>query len=289
MGKRTMQVVKFVTKDFKSPGSYEQLDYSKFGVPIEVDADPKECGQVAKGIHVVPINEDVDLKRVAFTETMILLEIAEEDIVYCEQNGVMRVRKAIPVRQVVESDDEWKIIRTVVYKNPEYACLYAQYVDKKTTAETRTAACKSPKEAYNYAYWLDKKPTAETRTAACKDPYYAYLYAVAVDKVSTAETRTAACNSPYYAYLYALGVDKKPTDETRSGACNDPYYAYMYAIDVDRGKTAETRTAACKCYCHAYLYATDVDRKPTAETKTAASKHTYWRKQYEQWEKSKWK
>jgi hypothetical protein len=51
-----MQVIKFVTKDFKSPGNYGQLDYSKFGIPIEVETDSKERGQCARGIHVVPIS-----------------------------------------------------------------------------------------------------------------------------------------------------------------------------------------------------------------------------------------
>jgi hypothetical protein len=145
-----MQVVKFVTKDLKSPGNYEQLDYSKFGIPIEVDADPKEKGQCAQGIHVIPISENADLEKVILTGTMILLEVAEEDIVYCEDNRKMRVRKATPIKQVIESDKEWKIIRT--------------------------AACKKPKYAYEYALYADKKPTEETRTAAYTDSYYAYWY-----------------------------------------------------------------------------------------------------------------
>jgi hypothetical protein len=102
-----MKVVKFVTKDLKSPGGYGQLDYSNFGIPIEVDVDPKEYGQCARGIHVILLCEDSNLDSVIFTRTMILLEVAEEDIIYCRKNGKIRVRKATPIRQVVESDEEW--------------------------------------------------------------------------------------------------------------------------------------------------------------------------------------
>jgi hypothetical protein len=203
-----MQVVKFVTGDFKSPGLYGKLDYSKFGIPIEVEADLKENGQCAKGIHVIPISEDVNLENVIFTETMILLEVVEEDIVYCENNGKMRVRKATPIRQVVESDKERKIIRTAACRVPYYAYCYAKHMDGKPTAETRTAACQDPEYAYEYARDVDQKPADETRTAACKSPHFAYEYAKDVDKCSTFETRTAARQHPVYASLYDKNVNK---------------------------------------------------------------------------------
>jgi hypothetical protein len=204
MGERTMQVIKFVTKDFKSPGNYGQLDYSKFGIPIEVEADPKECGQCAKGIHVVPINKDANFENVIFTNTMILLEVAEEDIVYCEHNGKMRVRKAIPIRQVVESDKEKEIIRTATCNDSEWAYEYALYVDKRPTDETRTAACKIPAYAYFYALHVDKKPTSETRTAACNDSECAYWYAVAIEQNPIEETRIAASKNEYWKEQYEL-------------------------------------------------------------------------------------
>jgi hypothetical protein len=297
-----MQVIKFVTKDFKSPGNYEQLDYSGFGTPIEVDADPKDYGQCAKGIHVVPINEDVDFENVIFTDTMILLEVAEEDIVYCGKNGKMRVRKATPIRQVTKADKEWRTIRTTACNDSYYAYWYAREVDKKPTNKTRTAACNNPGCAYLYALHVDGRPKDETRTAICQlagyaslcmsalyvdgRPMYAYLYAKDVDKKPTAETRTAACSDPEYAYLYAKEVDKKPTKETRTAACQDPEYAYLYALDVDKRPTDETRITARDNPGYAYLYARDVDKKPTDETRIAASKDTHWKEQYEQWEKA---
>jgi hypothetical protein len=279
-----MQVIKFVTKDFKSPGVYEKLDYSKFGIPIEVDVDPKEKGQCAKGIHVVPVNEDANLENVVFTRTMILLEAAEEDIVYCESNGKMRVRKATPIRQVKKSDKEWEIIRKAAYKDPIYAYCYALDVDKKPTDETRTAACNSPECAYRYAKDVDKRPTDETRIAACQNSSYAYWYAREVYKKPTDETRTAACSDPEYAYCYARDIDEKPTDETRTAACKDSRYAYLYAREIDKGPTDETRIASCNTSEWAYWYARDVDQKPTEETKIAASKDAYCKKQYEHWE-----
>jgi hypothetical protein len=197
-----MQVIKFVTKDFKSPGYCGQLDYSKFRIPIEVEADPKERGQCARGIHVVPINENADLTNVLFTDTMILLEVEEEDIVYCENNGKMRVRKATPIRQVVESDKEMGIIRT--------------------------AACKEPGWAYFYALHIDNGATDETRTAVCNAPQYAYWYALCIYEGATDETRTAACKSPELAYWYAREVDQKPTKETRIGASKDAHWKKRY-------------------------------------------------------------
>jgi hypothetical protein len=171
-----MKVIKFVNKDLKSPGYYEQLDYSNFGIPIEVEADPKENGQCGKGIHVVPISENADLENVILTGTMILLEIAEEDIVYCENNGKMRVSKAIPLRQVKKTNKEWRTIKTAACKDPKYAYNYALHADKRATDKTRTAACQSPYYAYWYAYWVDKKSTEETRTAASKSLYWGKQY-----------------------------------------------------------------------------------------------------------------
>jgi hypothetical protein len=279
-----MQVIKFVTEDFKSPGRYRQLDYSKFGISIEVAAEPKESGQCGRGIHVVPISEDADLTNVIFTETMILLEVGIEDIVYCEGNGKMRVRKATPIRQVTKSDEEWWIIRTAACNDPLFAYMYAREVDKKPTDETRTAACQDSRYTYCYARDIDKKPTDETRTAACKDPEFAYMYARDIDKKPTDETRTAACKEPIYAYLYAKYVDNGPTDETRIGACQHPEWAYNYAIEVDKKPTEATRTAACQNPSYAYKYARDIDQTPTEETRIGASKWPYCKEQYEYWE-----
>jgi hypothetical protein len=284
-----MQVIKFVTKDFKSPGDYGKLDYSNFGIPIEVEVDPKKYGQCARGIHVVPINEDADFENVIFTDTMILLEVAEEDIVYCEDNGKMRVRKATPVKQVVEHDKEWGIIRKAACKKPGWAYLYALCVDMCPTDETRTVACQRPEYAYYYAEAVDQKPTDETRTAACKDPRYAYEYARYVDNGPTDETRTAACRRLAYAYDYAYYVDKGPTNETRTVACQRPDYAYEYAKYVDKGPTDETRTVACQRTDYAYEYARDIDKKPTDETRIGASKWLYWKERYEKWEKEQCK
>jgi hypothetical protein len=225
-----MQVIKFVTKDFKSPGDYGKLDYSGFGIPIEVETAPKEYGQCAKGIHVVPISEDSDLTNVIFTDTMILLEVAEEDIVYRENNGKMRVCKATPIRQVVESDEEWKTIRTAACQDPYYAYCYAKEVDQKPTAETRTSACNDPIWAYWYAFEVDKKPTDETRTAVCENPEWAYWYALQVDKGPTEETRTSVCQDSESAYMYAINVDKKPTEETRIGASKDAHWKEQYEL-----------------------------------------------------------
>ena len=223
-----MQVIKFVTKDFKSPGIYGKLDYSNFGISIEVEADLKKYGQCARGIHVVPINEDADLHNVVFTDTMILLEVAEEDIVYCEGNGKMLVRKATPIRQIVETDEEWEIIKTAACKKPEFAYWYARNIDRKPTEKTRTAACKDPHNAYLYALCVDKGPTEETRTAACQSPFFACMYANYVDKGPTEETRTAAYQDPKYASQYDRDVNKKPTVEAYS---REPYEYWEMELD----------------------------------------------------------
>jgi hypothetical protein len=65
-----------VTNDYLSPNkSYNQIDYSNFGVPIEIkDYDPKEKGQCAKGIHVIPIVENADLVIVYMVENVLFLK-----------------------------------------------------------------------------------------------------------------------------------------------------------------------------------------------------------------------
>ena len=124
------------------------------------------------------------------------------------------------------------------------------------------------------------------RTLICSfDPCYACHYAEEVDKKPTDETRTGACKNSIWAYYYARDVDRKPTDETRTAACKNSFRAYLYARRIDEKPTKETKIAACKDPWPAYEYARYVDKKPTEETRTAACESSYYKTQYENFER----
>jgi hypothetical protein len=111
-----MIFAKFVTNELKSPGRFRKLDYSNFGVPIEVKADSAEKGQCARGIHVFPVLDNIDFENVVFSEKVILLEVADEDIIFSnlEKTGKMRVNfefkvdpnKISPYTPVCECDND---------------------------------------------------------------------------------------------------------------------------------------------------------------------------------------
>ena len=92
--------------------------------------------------------------------------------------------------------------REVALLDPEWAYIYAQYVDKAPRDETREASCQDPYWAYRYALYVDKVPRDDTREAACKDPEWAFRYAIYVDEVPRDDTREAACKSPYWRNRY---------------------------------------------------------------------------------------
>ena len=46
-----------------------------------------------------------------FSDVLVLLEVAEEDVIFREGNGKMRVRKATPLRILTENDEEWQKIQ----------------------------------------------------------------------------------------------------------------------------------------------------------------------------------
>jgi hypothetical protein len=181
-----MIFAKFVTNDLKSPGSgrFDKIDYSNFGVPLEVEVDTEGLGQCAKGIHVFPVQDNIDFENVIFSSKIILLEVAEEDIIFSnpDRTGKFRARKAIPIRVLEKDDPEMDIIRNAACEDPKWAYWYAINVDKKPSEQTRTAACKSPEYAYLYAVDVDEAPTDQTREAASKDSYYSELYMFLFDK-----------------------------------------------------------------------------------------------------------
>ena len=109
----------------------------------------------------------------------------------------------------------------------------------------RTFMCSlGPEFAYLYAHWVDKCPYEETRKAACKDFYCAYAYTRYVDKSPHDETRKAVSGDPDHSYQYAFYIDRCPHEETRKAACGDPYYACKYACFVDECSHDDTRKAA---------------------------------------------
>jgi len=60
--------------------------------------------------------------------------------------------------------------------NPREAYRYAR--DHGQSKKTRESACKDPQYACWYAEDIDKEPREDTRNAACKHPWHAYQYAL---------------------------------------------------------------------------------------------------------------
>jgi hypothetical protein len=167
-----MRVVKFLTKEGKATSDdwlHEHLDYFSFGVQLEAVAN-------SNGIRVVPIKNDIDLSGVVLTKTMLLLEVDETDITYCDNNGNMRVRKAVPIRQITKADKEWGIIRSAACRNPWFSYEFAHSVDEESNYETRNSASKMPEFAYLYAVYVDKRPIEDTMIGASKEKYWEEAY-----------------------------------------------------------------------------------------------------------------
>jgi hypothetical protein len=224
-----MLVAKFVTPDLKSPGIFEQLDYSNFGSPISIpNPDPEEYGQCARGIHVFPLTENIDFDKVIFTDTIILLHVEPEHIIFQENNGKMRVAQAIPIKQLTKQDSEWELIKKECLKTPKYAYRCALKIDQQPIDDTRNASLIDPEYAYYYARYIDRRPRNDTRNACLKDPYYAYYYARDIDKCSRDDTRNACLIDSYYALQYAKEIDKQPRDDTKLAASNDSYWNLLY-------------------------------------------------------------
>ena len=196
-----MLTFKFVTKDYLSPGGYGKLDYSgPWPKTLETEVDPASLGQCAKGIHVIPLHEEADLTNIVTSHRIIILDVAEEDIVFREGFGKMRASRVIVLGEA--SDEQKNLIRELWCKDPYYA--------------------------YIYALDVDKAPRDDTRESCLKDPYYAYRYARDVDKAPRDDTREACLEDPKCAYIYALDVDKAPRDDTREASMKDPYCARLY-------------------------------------------------------------
>jgi hypothetical protein len=120
-----MYCIKFVTNSYLSPNNqYQKIDYSNFGVPIEIEnCDPADFGQCGKGIHVIPIAEDADFSSCLYSDKCIVLEVDEDDIIYRENNGKMRVKKATPIGDFNRNHPLWN----TMIKNLIFAYKYALY------------------------------------------------------------------------------------------------------------------------------------------------------------------
>jgi hypothetical protein len=221
-----MYCIKFVTEDYLSPNTqYQKLNYSNFGVPIEIeDCDPKEKGQCGKGIHVIPITKNANFAGCIFDVKCIVLEVNEDDIIYQKDNGKMRVKKATPLGDFDRNHSLWN----VMIKNPKFAYNYALFIDQCAREDTRNAVLSSPIYAYHYAENIDKCARDDTRNAVLKNPEYTYYYAKEVDKSPKEDTRNAVLSSPVYAYYYASDIDKCARDDTRNTAYKDFYYKKLY-------------------------------------------------------------
>jgi len=235
-----MHVFKFVSKDFKSPGDYGTIKY-EFDVPVEIeDCDPPEIGQCGRGIHVLPISENVDFENCVCSNKCIWGEIDESDIIWSDNNKKMRVKKFTPRGELNrETKEFWEVL----IKNFEWAYNYALHVDKQPRDDTRSAILSDPEWAFFYAHDIDKCPRDDTRNAVSHNPKWAYFYAILVDECFRDDTRKATLDDPEWAYFYALNIDRCPKDDTRNAALGDPKLAYFYALNIDKCPRDDTRQA----------------------------------------------
>jgi hypothetical protein len=215
--------------------------------------DLKYPKEYSHGISVIPLTENID-----FTDTIILLHVDPEHIIFQENNGQIQVSQATPIKQLAKQDQKWEIIRKECLKTPKYAYYYALEIDKQPKTDTRNAILTDPHYAYLYAKDIDKQPRTDTRNAILTDPHYAFLYTKLIDQYPRNDTRQATLKNPLYAFLYALDIDKQPRTDTRQATLIDPEYAFKYALNVDK--------------------------HPRNDTKLTASTNSYWNLLYEQFE-----
>ena len=97
-------------------------------------------------------------------------------------------------------DDEVRTFACSI--SPNFALLYAQYVDKGPHDITRTIACGDFTFALWYAREVDMKPCDETRLACLKDSWSSFRYAWEVDKCPRPDTREVAYREEGYKRRY---------------------------------------------------------------------------------------
>lgn len=97
--------------------------------------------------------------------------------------------------------------RKISCESPEWAYLYAKYVDKCFRNDTRSVTLKNPKLSYLYALWVDESPREDTRKAVCQNSEIAYRYANYVDKGFHEDTWKAVQGSGWEA-LYFKKIGK---------------------------------------------------------------------------------
>jgi hypothetical protein len=281
-----MLAAKFVTPDLKSSDDYEQLDYSNFGSPVII-TNPylKENDQYAHGINVFPLTENINFTNISFTNTLILLHVEPEHIIFQKNNGKMQVSQATPIKRLTEQDSEYRLIRKECLKTPKSACLYAKFIDQQPKDETRNASINDPFCAFFYALDIDQQPKKNTRNACLIDPYYAFYYARDIDRRPRTDTRNACLINLEFAFQYALEIDKCSRDDTRNACLIDPKYAYYYAKEIDKQPRDDTRNITLNDPQSAFLYAKDVDKQPRNDTRQSASTNPFFEHLYKQFEK----
>lgn len=118
------------------------------------------------------------------------------------------------------------------------------FADRLRSGHSRDCFLARPEWAYLYAYFVDKRPGDDTRKAASQNPSIAYFYAKHVDLGPHEDTLAAVLENPELTYCYAFYVIGGPSDETREAVLSDSYTAYKYAMNVDQRPREDTRAAA---------------------------------------------
>jgi hypothetical protein len=246
-----MKCITFVTKKFKSADAFTRYDYSNFGSIVqEIEFDPLEKLRWYRGIRVVPLSDNMGFISYSLitSDKCIILEVNEEDIIFRTNDGTkIQASQVTPLYELTRDKEEWHYVMS----NPEFAFLYAAYIDRKSNEDTRAAALKHPRWATQYALYVDHGAHNDTRQSALLSPLWSKVYALEVDKKSLSATRKATLNDPEAAFNYALYVDRCARLDTRKACLADPEWAYRYAMEVDKCARSDTRKSACSSVSYA--------------------------------------
>lgn len=141
-----MLAFKFVNGEYKSPEYLPKINYS--------GPWPKVVVNNRGGISVSPYRANMDWTGIWLDEKIIMLEVDKSDIIVSEENGIIKVTKAVILREATE--EEKYFIRAEACRDAYCALYYACDVDQCARDDTREAAYKDGNAKYFYQKQIEE-------------------------------------------------------------------------------------------------------------------------------------
>ena len=223
---------KFVTEDGCSPRVYDSIKYIP-GETIEIkDADPDKTLQCSSGIHCLYFSdEQYNEYNVLFGPKVAILEVNEEDIIFYENNGKCRVRKA----KVLEVKEPEIWMRTG-NGNPTWALNCVRYCGHHPDVMQVVIDSGSKEDSYWYAKDILKGHDYRLMQVFIDDqnPLWAYYYALNILKGHDERLMQIIIDeqNAHYAYYYAYYIIKGHNEKLMEIVNNDYYYKILYEKDI---------------------------------------------------------